>query len=295
VLNSKNWTSHSFDVDLRKAAAPDLSDEAVREVTNVKVILANNKDEDHAGQELFRRLTGALGTRAGDKATLTFERWNLTTITEKVRDTLLTPSLLPQSFFSHFGYLCSQFGDFRHVSDEWTSQLVPNWWRYLEELLKDDADERSVRLLPVALIVLREHGGSNLTRDTGWIDLMEWAVLAAWRVHQSTKNPKVQRAIVEMYVGLYVAELERYYQSQSTNLAVQFSLEKHEAGGFVDAVASSVVSLWHVARLGILTLAFSELLHDESEAGTTKREVAQQTVANSVVPRSADPPGGRCR
>ena len=123
VLKSTNWTQHDFDSDLRRAVAPDLSSDETTEVKEVRVILAYNKDEDNAGVELYNRLIASLGTKVGDNCSLKFERWNLTRITEQVRDTLLSASLLPQAFFSHFSYLCAQFGDFRHGSDQWTHQL----------------------------------------------------------------------------------------------------------------------------------------------------------------------------
>ena len=105
------------------------------------MILAYNKDDDDAGVELYDRRTAGLGTKVGDHVKLSFERWNLTTITEKVSGGLLTSStFLPQAFFSQFGYLCSQFGDFVHGSDEWTNQLIPNWRRFLESLLKENAE-----------------------------------------------------------------------------------------------------------------------------------------------------------
>ena len=86
--------------------------------------------------------------------------------------------------------------------------LVPSWRRFLEELLKGEPDERAVRLLPVALIILREHGNQNPTADTGWIDLMEWAVLAAWRVHQTTNRKPVRTAIEQIWSEFYLVELD---------------------------------------------------------------------------------------
>jgi hypothetical protein len=283
VLKSSNWTSHGFDSDLRRAAAPDLSSEEMREVTEVCVVLAYNKDEDQAGIELYDRLTASLGTKVGDNASLRFERWNLTHIVAQVSDHLLSASLLPQSFFSQFSYLCAQFGDFQHGSEEWTRQLIPSWRRFLDDLLKGDPDERAVRLLPVALIILREHGTSNPTAGTGWIDLMEWAVLASWQVHRTTDKQSVRQAIQQMWVNLYLIELEKYYRAQAANLAVEGSLDKHIAGGFVDTVASAVVAHWHVARLGILALALSEILPADTEDQAVKRGDGLGTVAQWMV------------
>ena len=196
VLNNKNWGNHKFDVDLRAAVAPDLSGEGLEAVEVVEVILAYNKDEDANGVTLFDRLVTSVGTKVGDNVKLNVTRWNLTRIVDEVKTSLLTPSLLPQKFFSHFSYICSQFGEFHHGSDAWEQQLVPNWKRFLEELFSENADERCVRLLPVALLLLLEHGKENPTKETGWIDLMEWGMLRAWNVLQnSAKKKKLARSV----------------------------------------------------------------------------------------------------
>ena len=279
VLNNQNWGKHSFDIDLRKAAAPDRPQE-LRDVREVHILLAYNKDEVQAGVELFDRLTASLGTKIWDDVTLSFERWNLTTITEKAGHSLLTPSLLPQAFFSQFGYLCSQFEDFIHGSEQWTHPLVPNWRRFLDELLKDEPDERSVRLLPVALIILHDHSGKNPTAATGWIELIEWAMLAAWRVHQTTSKARVRQAVQEMWLKLYVAELSRFYRTQQTFLAVEGGLDKYRGGGVADAVASAMVSHWHVARLGILSIALSEIHHAKTKKAAAENAATCNAVAN---------------
>ena len=283
VLNSKNWTRHSFDDDLRKACAPDLSALELSDVNEVRVILAYNKDEDQTGVGLFNRRTASLGTKVGDLATLYFERWNLTTITEKVSDNLLTPSLLPQAFFSQFGYLCSQFGDFVHGSDEWNSQLIPNWQGFLDSLLKENADERSVRLLPVALIILREHGEKNKTALTGWIDLMEWAMLAAWRVLQETTKDEVRLAIQHVWYRMYMAELAMYYETQRKHLATRGSLDVHRSGGLPDPVASALVAHWHIGRLGILGLELSECIDHSTDEGRAQAAASCNAVAEMLI------------
>lgn len=259
VLSNSTWTANDFDADLRRAAAPDLTPPEFADVRRVKVILAYNKDEDQTGIHLYTNLANNLCGRISGDVNLTFERWNLTTLTEKVQKNLLTPSLLPQKFFSLFSYICSQFGDFRHASDEWTNQLVPNWRRFLDDLLQGSTDERSVRLVPVALIILREYGRSNTSSETGWIDLAEWAMLAVWRVYQKTPKRAVRHAVLEMWTGFYLAELYRFYQSHSSDLAVEHSLERRSAGSYIDAVATAVVAYWHIGRIGILSANFAEL------------------------------------
>jgi hypothetical protein len=282
-LRNSTWTQNDFDTDLRKAAAPDLTPPEFRDVREVRIVLAYNKDEDQTGIQLFNNLAKALGTRVCDDVTLAFERWNLTTIAEMVEDKLLTPSLLPQKFFSLFNYICSQFSDFRHGTDEWVKQLVPNWRRFLDDVLRDNPDERSIRLLPVALLILAEHGKSNPSAETGWIDLLEWAMLAAWNVHRSTEHRAVKQAIFQMWVGFYLVELEKFYTTHAAALSAEHSLEIRGSMNYLDAVAASVISHWHIARLGILALGYGEILSRETAQLRIERANALQRVANWLV------------
>ncbi len=253
------------------------------DVTEVHVILAYNKDEDRNGIEQFDRLSASMPGRIADTANLSVERWNLTTIVGKVSDSLLSPSLLPQKFFSQFSYICAQFADFRHGSDEWTNQLVPNWRRFLEELLWERADERCVRLLPVALLILQEHGKTNRTLETGWIDLMEWGMIAAWNVANVCEKGEIKTAVAHIWISFYVAELDRYYHNHAADLAVDYSLHKHLSDSLVDAVATAVIAHWHTARLGILGAAYAELLPRDSDEATETRQRALIDVSNWLV------------
>lgn len=283
VLKNSTWGTHSFDIDLRNAAAPDLTVTQTTTVEQVEVILAYNKDEDATGVELYDRLVATLGTRVGDNVALRFDRWNLTTIVGKVASQLLTPSLLPQKFFSHFSYICAQFADFRHGSDEWANQMVPNWRRFLDELLSEKADERCVRLLPVSLLILQEHGKDNPTLETAWIDLIEWGMLAVWNVSQSSRKQQIKNAVWQMWIEFYLTEVERYYGEHHEDLAVPLSVDKPLSGSFVDTIASAVVAHWHLARIGILGVSYAECLPKEFEEDQEKRQFALNTVSNWLV------------
>lgn len=282
VLSNANWTAHGFDSDLRRAAAPDLTPPEFGKIREIRIVLAYNKDEDQTGIQLFTNLTKSLGTKIGNNLKLSFERWNLTTLTDKVRTKLLTPSLLPQQFFSLFGYICSQFGDFKHGSDEWNKQLIPNWRHFIDDLFKDDADERSIRLLPVALIILREHGVSNPSAETGWIDLAEWAMIAAWRVCQTTDKNQVKQAVLQMWIGFYVVELDRFYNQHSDEIAVEHGLSTVGIVNDVDAIASAVIAFWHLARMGILALSCAELMNEETPEQQKHKIDTLRAIANRL-------------
>lgn len=283
ALTNATWTENGFDGDLRRAAAPDLTPAEFSDVERVLIVLAYNKDEDQNGIQLYENLTRSFGTRIADDVQLSFERWNLTLLTEKVREKLLTPTLLPQRFFSLFSYICSQFADFHHGSDEWTKQLIPNWRRFLDDLLNEQSDERAIRLVPVSLLVLRQYGISNQTAETGWLDLIEWAMLAAWRVYRSTDKPPVRQAIFDMWISFYLVEVERYYVAHNEALAKEHSLEVVRMGSYVDAISAAVVAFWHIARLGLLALTFVEFLPKNTADEKDRRTQALQRVANWLV------------
>ena len=283
VLTNATWTANDFDGDLRRAAAPDLTAPEFNDLKEVRVVLAYNKDEDQTGIRLYENLVRSFPSVLRDDVRLAFERWNLTVLTEKVKENLLNPSLLPQPFFSLFNYICSQFADFKHGSDEWDNQLVPNWRRFLRDLLKDQADERTVRLIPVALVILRQYGDSNRTAETGWLDLAEWAMLAAWQVQQTTTNKFVKAAIYEMWVKFYLAEVERYYRAHAAELAAEHSLELGGVGNYLDPVMAAFLAFWHIGRLGLLALSFSELLPRNNEEQRGVRAKAVHEVADWLI------------
>lgn len=187
VLNNGNWGQHNFHTDLQNASNPNLSSPELAEVTLVEVILAYNKDEDANGIRLFDNLVSARGTKVGDDVQLHFDRWNLTRIGKEAEEHLLTPAFLPQKFYSHFSYICAQFADFRHGSDEWTNQLKPNWRRFLNELLSEKADERCVRL------TMRRSGLGQLPFIDGHnsIDLVLEFVATGERPHEFCDSSSV--------------------------------------------------------------------------------------------------------
>lgn len=265
VLSYKNWIAESFDSDLRRAATTDLTAAGLEKVKEVVVILAYNKDEDQAGIDSFDQTVRALGTRIGDRATLRFERWNLTEITAQVKAHLLTPSLLPQNFYAQFSYICAQVGDFVHGSDEWLNQLVPNWRRFLSSLVRHPMDERLLRLLPVTLVILRAHG-TQPSSATGWLDLAEWAMLAAWDAAQKSTNQRLRLVVSEMWTDLYVEELERFYTANAAVAAAEHGLETRCTGTSLDAIARAFVGFWHTGRLGLLAMALQEQMVGRDEA-----------------------------
>lgn len=265
ILNNKNWTKHDFDTDLRSASAPRLTTPELKNVEVVEVILAYNKDENASGIELYERRIQSQGTKVGDNVRLKFERWNLTTIVERVESRLLSPALLPQKFFSQFSYICSQVADFDHGSDEWKNQVIPNWRSFLDGLFAGNADERSVRLLPVALIILKDSADKRETAETGWIDLIEWGMLAIWEVARKTETKGIRNLVAHTWIDFYVKELERYYHDNIEYLCVEKSLDRGCSEMLVGTAVSGVVAHWHLARLGLLSLACAEAMPRETD------------------------------
>ena len=266
-LNNKNWNRSDMDSDLRKASVPDLSAAEFRKVRKVTVILCYNKDEDQTGIRLFQNLTASLGKKVARNAALSFERWNLTRIVGEVEDLLLTPQLLPQHLSSQFNYLCSQLSDFEYESHEWSHQLIPNWKSFLRSLLRDPVDERELRLVPVTLMILLNHRKASADSYAGWIDLAEWAMLSLWECYRSTKKKKLRSIVVDSWLRLYLAELERYFVAMAPAFQTEHGLHSQKRGLGLVAVNDAYIAYWHVGRLGILTLGLHELMNTTKEAG----------------------------
>lgn len=282
VLSYKNWIAESFETDLRRAAAPNLATGGLENVKRVVIILAYNKDDHQDGITSYEQTVKALGTKVGDSVSLEFERWNLSQLTERVRNHLLTPSLVPQSFYGQFSYLCAQVADFVHGSDEWVNQLIPNWRRFLYSLVREPTDERLLRLVPVTLVILRGYGGDKKSAATGWLDLAEWAMLVLWE--EARKNPGKTSSTVaaDAWKSLYVDELERFYSANAELAGIEHSLGVRRGTTNLDPLANAFVAFWHSGRLGLLSMALREELDhqdaDKRQAGEARIDSADTTL-----------------
>lgn len=285
ILNNRNWTRHDFDRDIRMAAAPELKSQGLESVNSIKVILAYNKDENQNGIELYNRLTASLGTKIGNNVSLSFERWNLTKIVEEVESHLMSPELLPQHLSSQFRYICSQVKDFDYGSEQWEHQLIPNWCSFLNIALQEPIDERKLRLIPVALMVLNHYRKGTPNSYPGWIDLVEWAMLSIWSCYQrlsdNNRNKKLKRIIVGIWLQFYITELERYFIEIMPVLTTEHGFHGSARGFFgLSAINDSYLAYWHIGRLGILTLTPQEFV--------TQEKSNQKEIISNLVNRSAD-------
>jgi len=200
-LTYKNWTGHKFDEDLRRASAQDLRAEELSLVEAVKIILIYNQDDDAAGIEAYNKLVGGLPDHLKRGVSVHFERWNLTILTERVLEKLISsPALVPENFFKPFSYICWQVGDFTHGSDHWQNVLIPDWKEFLKGLLSERAGEREVSLVSVILIILRSHGKDHPSWETGWIELVEWAVLEVWKAASRLDDEEGRGAAFELWI-----------------------------------------------------------------------------------------------
>ncbi len=259
ILNNKNWTKHNFDSDLRKAATVDVKRQGLNFVKSVKVILAYNKDEDETGIRLYQQCTNSLGTKIGDDISLSFERWNLDRIVAEVQ-AHITPDLLPQHVSGLFRYVCSLVGDFEYGAAEWDNLVIPKWSNFLNLALEHPIDERKLRLIPVALMIIQNHLRNQLKSDPKWIDLIEWAMLKLWSCYKKLPKKdgkKLKQIIVSIWLNFYITELKRYFLTVEPVLTTQhaFSANRQGIGFGVSPVNAAYLAYWHIGRLGILTLA----------------------------------------
>ncbi|MDI1250390.1 MAG: hypothetical protein PSV13_16120 [Lacunisphaera sp.] len=249
-LTYKGFESHNFRTDLSRASAPNLKEPELTGVTSVRVILAYNKGEEDKGVAEFDRLVIKLGTKVGDSVALRFERWNLDRLVDELQEKVFTTALLPENFFRKFAYLCLQVENFTHGSAQWEEVLIRDWREFVKLVLADPT-RRSVWMLAVALAVVREHGKNQKAFATGWIELVEWALLGLWDAALRTKDKKVSGDVWEIWSMSYVIPLEQFYAQHDAALATEDSLAVRTEPAF-QAAAGSYVAFWHLARLGLL-------------------------------------------
>ena len=283
-LTYKNWTAQGFEKDLTHAVAQDLTPPELRRVKEVRVVLIYNKDDEARGVEAFDKFVKSRPPKVGKSAKLLIERWNLTDFTERVRVNLAaSPAVLPERFFRAFSYICWQVQDFSHGSEQWLEVLIPDWREFLTSVLPENAGEREVRMVTMALIVLYGHGKADPSWETGWIELMELAMLALWQIAAQSKDKKVKEAVWTAWVSLYLAQLEAYYEKNANLLMTEDSLACGHHGKFSEAVASHH-AFWHMGRLGILGTALLQIAADvKSERSKKALMTACQKVTNTLV------------
>ena len=107
------------------------------------------------------------------------------------------------------------------------------------------------------MVNVEEDGEVHPSFETGWIDLMEWAVLALWAAAVRAKSNPITNAVFEIWLRNYLVELEHYYTRHAELLSAEHSLEY--PAGMLQEGASGYVAYWHLGRLGILSMAASEL------------------------------------
>jgi len=193
-LTYQNWKKkkHSFETDLRMAATVDPRQQGYPFVRSVTVTLAYNKDQDNDGLRAYKQLVNSLPSKVGDDVRLRFDRWNLDRIVQEVK-THLTPDLLPQHVAGPFRYVCSLVTDFPYGTYEWEKFLIPKWRKFLASALESPIDERKLRLIPVALMILKNYGTDAQNPYPGWLDLVEWTMLALWSASKNLPQRGTKR------------------------------------------------------------------------------------------------------
>jgi hypothetical protein len=267
-LTNTTWTRNDFDRDLRMAMTPDLNSEGLDNVATVTVILAYNKDDQQNGVEAYNRFVATAPESLRNGLPLRFLRWNLSELVEQTTGHAISPALLPVRFFGQLSYISAQAADFPHGSDAWEQQLVPNWRRFIEDVLSETTGVRGPALIPVALIILRQQSDSNESIETGWLDLIEWAAIALWKVSVQREDSEIATAVGKFWSDFYIAELERFYRAHIDELTTEQAVDHIALGSVVGTVAASYVMYWHIGRVGLLAISIDESLERQGTART---------------------------
>ena len=257
-LTNKTWTRHDFDTDIRNAASPNL-DGIDLKIEKVRVVLAYNKDEHSDGVQHYTNLIQSLGTKIYDTIHLCFDRWNLERLVQEVAENLVTPNLLPIHLSGQFQYICSQFKDYDFGSESWSNLLVPHWRAFLDSVLTEPFDEKQFRLIPILLVILNDFRKESTNSYPGWIDFIEWAMLALWdkyRLLDEKRDRKLKDIVNQIWLSMYHAELEKYIHSVQKVFLTEhgFTSRQPYLSTTVTPINDAYLAFWHIGRLGILHL-----------------------------------------
>lgn len=139
---------------------------------------------------------------------------------------------------------------------------MPLWRRFLDDLLAGEPSERTAKLVPVALLILTQHGEKNASFATGYIDLVEWAMLKLWSVYARARDEKhaaVREIISRAWQDFYVAHLEDFYGRHAKTLLTENALSIcGPSVNYLGALGASYIALWHVGRLGLFAMVLGE-------------------------------------
>lgn len=276
-LPASTWTGEHFDRNIQTAVAADLETEGLGQVTTVNIVLAYNKDDQRSGVEACERFEKSAPSTVRKDVALEFTRWNLQDLVDLTIAHLLSPSLLPERFFGQLTYLSQQAADFPHGSDAWEQQLIPNWKGFLDDILDGSTALSAASLIPVALVILRNQADRNPSIETGWVDLIEWAAIALWRLHIRQRSFEIAAAVHRFWRDFYIAELERFYSAHVNALTTEQALDRAASRSHMGTITAAYIAYWHLGRLGILGIS-----GDDFAVGGQRRS-SQTEVANWVV------------
>jgi hypothetical protein len=252
-LSYKNWTKHGFDKDMLMAAFPDLYSNIYKDVNEVEVVLAYNKDDNVDGIRLFDAMIAGLPDKIDNGVLRTFSRMNLTVIVEEVGSRLLSPVLFPLELYNSLSYVCSLFEHSQHESDKWVKDLVPAWNIVLDKIITSKLDVSNIYAIPVAIDVIRSYGDANITAETGIIDIIEWSMLRL-RGEYVRSSAKIRKVIINIWNNVYVEELSGFYSRHGRALTRLHGISSFEGHSYIGVVASAIRAQWHVARMGLMLL-----------------------------------------
>lgn len=269
-LTNAAWTRNDFDRDLRMAMTPDLNAEGLEDVACVTVILAYNKDDQQNGIELYERFVGAAPESVANGILLKFRRWNLSELVQQTTGHALSPALLPERFFGQLSYLAAQASDFSHGSDAWVQQLVPNWQRFIENVLAENEGIRGPALMGVALIIVRQQADSNESIETGWLELIEWVAIALWKLCVERQDSVITASVAMFWSDFYIAELERFYRIHIKEVTTEQAVDQESTGSFVGTVAAAYIMYWHIGHLGVLAISCDGIPDVENRTARTE-------------------------
>ena len=91
-------------------------------------------------------------------------------------------------------------------------------------------------------------------------------MLALWDTYRDLQEIKLKNIVFNIWVQLYIGELDRYFTEIQDALTTEHGLAERESTiGQLGAIQDAYIGYWHLGRLGILNYAPQEFMDTKGQ------------------------------
>ena len=134
----------------------------------------------------------------------------------------------------HWRCQCPKF--LRQTLVEWAGLSI-RWSAWAKRYYEHMAQKKKKHA-----VIVRQQADANESMETGWLDLIEWAAIALWKLSAEQQDSKITASVAKFWWDFYIAELERFYRTHIEEVATEQAVDDASTGSFV----GTVVAAYHV-------------------------------------------------